>query len=158
MPIEDIPRQDWKRFCAAFSTQHRGWLVSVETVDPAAAPADAAQQELAAETLAYDRVSEPAPEERATATLQLKNIMHDAALKTIELTRIPAGGEQLVLSAEARDGRLLTHAILSPLRLRLESTDSGADQALYVDTQSHTIILRFPVTAPMEALDGIVSE
>src|SRR5690606_39276095 len=101
---------------------------------------------------------QPTPDERATATLQLKNIMRDAALKRIELTRIPAGGEQIVISAELRGGRLLTHAVTSPTGLRLESTGEGVDQALYLDTPSHTIVVRFPVTAPMEALDGFISE
>jgi hypothetical protein len=42
--------------------------------------------------------------------------------------------------------------------MRLEHTEAGADEALYFDTDRHTVAVRFPITAPMEALDGFVPE
>jgi len=156
MPIEEIPRHEWGRFCDTFSRQHRRWIIDVAASDHHDLRPAGSGSGLEAEILEYDRVGRTTTDEgaAATATVQLKALIREAVLESIGLARSPAGEEQIVVTAESRTGKRLTHAVQAPTRVRLEHTEHGADQALYIDTKSYTVVIHFPITAPMEMLNG----
>lgn len=154
MPLEEIPRREWDSFCETFNRQHRGWLVNVEATDPVW-PGPGRDSDQNAEISEYDF---EAPGQVATATIRRKALMQGVVLQSVLPTCCPSGEEQIVVTAQARDGKQLSHAVQKPARMRLEHTEHGADEALYVDTGRYTLAVRFPITAPMEVLDGFVSE
>jgi len=155
MPVDEIDRQKWDGFCEAFSRQHHGWLVDVEASDPVW-PGSPHAQSLNAEISEYD--FQTLDERIAVETIHRKVLMQSVVLQSVSLAYCPSGEEQIVITAETREGKSWTHAVQKPARVRLEHTENGADEALYVDTGRYTIVVRFPITAPMEALDGFVSE
>jgi len=157
MPVDEIPRDKWGHTCDVFTRQHRGWLACVEAIDrPVRSAEDAG---LKSESLEHDYVvPATADESAATATIQRTILMEDVILESVGVGRSPVGDEQLVVTATSRAGKRLTHAIEHPACMRLEHTERGADEALFIDTSSHTVVLRFPITAPMEMLDGFVSD
>jgi hypothetical protein len=135
MPIDEISRGEWNRFCGSFSMQHKGWLADVEVPEGASDP-----------------------NLNQVGTLQVRRLAH-GPLSAVCVDRMTNGEDCIRIVTEDESARPAEHVISSPTRLRLEYTDAGADQALYIDSaHGETTAIRFPVTAPMEMLDGYVSE
>src|SRR5262245_27840690 len=110
MPVHEIPRRDWSEFFERFSDQHRGWLVTVELLAPAAAHVQASGVPLQQIELrdrdgqqVAVRLGGESPEEKTLPAPQF-----------LRVERTPRGADTM-LSIEAESGAILLLRFQSPM-------------------------------------------
>jgi len=131
MPQTRIPQAEWKAFCELFSRQHRGWLVTLTTVDTRLLETDPDQSRSASET-----------------------IVDEAALEGISTEH--SGGTQAISIIAGKDERRISHQVPNPQRLSLIHSADGEHKGLRVDGgKNQTTTIRFRVPARPETVDGL---
>lgn len=131
MATREIPRGEWPGFFQSFGTQHEGWLVTVETLGPAA------------------REGSPAPP-------ALKPV--SAALKRIDAFE-GGGGEVIAVVVGSGREESVAQAVTDPPRVLLEEGGQGAHAGVRIGSADGTATLvRFRSAVPPEMVDGVVLE
>jgi len=124
----EIERPAWRPFLDEFSRRHHGWRVTLGVIDT--------------EVL------------RRTMEAEAHLVTADALFEGMEL-EVDAEGEQLAIVL-GLEHALSRHALRAPRRLFVETEASGAEEGLRVDAMNgSTLLMRFRVTAPPEALNGL---
>lgn len=117
MPQKNIPRDEWPDFCKQFSSDHRGWLVTLT--------------DLHAHT-------------NDGADPQARLVARNLALQQITAER---DGGHVGVRIVAGDGpRRITHLVLDPAQIHLDRTTYGIDRGLRIrDAQNQSTLVRFNV-------------
>ncbi|HEV8485285.1 MAG TPA: DUF5335 family protein [Blastocatellia bacterium] len=124
MPTRKITRREWMSFFDSFSNQHRGWLVTIEIMDP----------EIGDQTLARD--------------LPLEGI-------TAELNE--QGADEIEIVVGRQPGSHVSDTVVAPRNVWLKSTEEGADEALEIQGEKKTVLIRFRSAVRLESVDGILT-
>jgi hypothetical protein len=111
-------------FFDSFSNQHRGWLVTIEIMDP----------EIGDQTLARD--------------LPLEGI-------TAELNE--QGADEIEIVVGRQPGSHVSDTVVAPRNVSLKSTEEGADEALEIQGEKKTVLIRFRSAVRLESVDGILT-
>jgi len=131
MVVSTVPLSHWEAFSQQFSRQHRGWLVTVETVDTRLLGIDPDQAEAQGHVLARDGV--------------LREVVMEKE-----------GGMQRFRIAVEEEPNQLVHRTGHLFTVQTETTESGAHQGLRIDdAEGTTTLVRFRTPAAPEVLDGI---
>jgi len=126
----EIPRDEWYSFSDRFSRTHRGWLVtvSVDRADPRTR-----SPQLAAESRPY--------------------VVRNVPLGTLAAVPNPHGTSFVLQTSDRGRTRILVE---QPRRLRLQTTDEGAEAALCIDADNgRTMRIAFRVVARPETTNGL---
>lgn len=128
MERTEVQRTAWQPFLADFSRRHHGWLVTLGVIDT----------ELLRRSM------------EAEAHLVVENeVFEGMALEQ------RAEGEQIAVLL-GRERSLARHAVHSPRRMFVETSEEPGGEGLRVDTtDGSTLLLHFRVAAPAEMLNGV---
>jgi hypothetical protein len=124
MPTRNISRSEWVTFFNSFSDEHRGWLVTIEIMNP----------EIGDQTLARD--------------LPLEGI-------TAELNEQEADEIEIVVGRKPDSH--VSDTVVAPSNVWLKSTEEGADEALEIQGENKTVLIRFRSAVRPESVDGILT-
>ena len=126
----EVPRDQWRERCEAFSREHHGWLVNLRRVETA--------------LLARDRARALAEGEMLADNRPLEGVGYDEQQGEVGLT-VTLGGA----------GGRADFAVPGVVRLIRERQD-GAHLGLRIDTRDGTsTLVEFRAPAVPEALDGL---
>jgi hypothetical protein len=124
MPTQEITRSEWPAFFGSFSNRHRGWLVTIEIMNP----------EIGDQTLARD--------------LPLEGI-------TAELSE--NGADEIEIVAGSKPDSHVSDTVTGPTNVWLKSSEEGADEALEIQAENKTALIRFRSVIRPECVDGILT-
>lgn len=125
------PEEEWDAFCDAFSESHRGWIVTLRSVDTELLETDP--------TRAFE---------------EGRVLVRGEVLSDVRLVQENGGVHIDLRVGEGPGGG--AHIVEQPVRLMVKRTHEGADAGLRVDAQDgHSALLLFRVPARPAELDGI---
>jgi Family of unknown function (DUF5335) len=82
--------------------------------------------------------------------------VHDLPLEGIAISENDNAGAIAISAGKTSDDHL-THTVVAPLRVWIEKTFQGADEALEIESEDDTkTLLRFRSAVPPEMVDGVV--
>lgn len=125
------PEKEWDEFCDSFSESHRGWIVTLRSVDTELLETDP--------TRAFE---------------EGRVLVRGEVLSDVRLVQEDGGVHIDLRVGEGHGGG--AHIVEQPVRLMVKRTHEGADAGLRVDAQDgHSALLLFRVPARPAELDGI---
>jgi hypothetical protein len=124
MPTQEILRSEWGTFFDSFSNRHRGWLVTLEIMNP----------EIGDQTVARDM-----PLEGITAELNEQ------------------GADEIEIVVGSQPDSHVSDTVVAPSNVWLKSTEEGADEALEIQGETKTALIRFRSAVRPEFVDGILT-
>lgn len=78
-----------------------------------------------------------------------------AAGASLHALKYEPAEERIVVKLDCDEAQILTHTLDRPRRITLDRDAQGAHTGLEIESQGgEELLLRFPVTVPMEMLDG----
>jgi hypothetical protein len=83
-----------------------------------------------------------------------RRALHELEAITAELN--PVGEDVISILVHTTPQECVTHIIHAPIRVRLEQTEEGADEALEIESASSTTVVRFRSAVLPEMVDGIL--
>jgi hypothetical protein len=124
MPTREIARNEWVAFFDSFSNRHRGWLVTIEIMNP----------EIGDQTLA-----------------------HDLPLEGITAELIDDRADEIQIVAGSKPDSHVSDTVTGPTNVWLKSSEEDADEALEIQGEDKTVLIRFRSVVRPESVDGVAA-
>jgi hypothetical protein len=123
MPNREIPRSEWVAFFDGFSNKHRGWLVTLEIMNP-----DIGDQ------------------------TEVRNLPFEGITAELNEQR----GDRIEIAAGSKPESHVRDTIVAPRSVWLKLSEEGADEALEINGENVTALIRFRSAISPEFVDGIL--